>query len=362
MDKGQGPPTLKALFAAAETRREALEGCYEATYPGYREALAPAIAGYESCLDLISQLGIFSPNESADDINTGDLPYLLTNFHIAELILKRSSTSPLERTATLAAARAAYERFLHQLDSYSLMKPEDHRLLEAYTADPTTFTTLNPTADAAARRFAKINNFRTERQLRNKLDFLRRHPRYTSGDEDSFVRDTHLAHATLATHLTFQALEGLNREAEVLAQAPVPLLPQMTSVEEDEEARRGGYTERVEPVLRRLGSAVGGRGGPILSRDGRPLQPFTMLGNRAELARGVFRPGHTLPTVTIDEFLAEERRRGGIIDGGGEASHVRPEPDEDDMEKADAETMKAREWDLFKEANPRGAGNTLNRG
>ncbi len=66
--------------------------------------------------------------------------------------------------------------------------------------------------------------------------------------------------------------------------------------------------------------------------------------------------------MTIDEYLAEERRRGGIIDGGGEASWRRPEPDEDDVERADAETLKARAWDEFKEANPRGSGNTLNRG
>ncbi len=99
-----------------------------------------------------------------------------------------------------------------------------------------------------------------------------------------------------------------------------------------------------------------------MSKQGKPLQPFTLLSNRQELAKGVFRPGHNLPTMTIDEYLDEEARRGGIIEGGGEASWHRPEPDEDDIEKADAETMKAREWDEFVEANPKGSGNTLNRG
>ena len=66
--------------------------------------------------------------------------------------------------------------------------------------------------------------------------------------------------------------------------------------------------------------------------------------------------------MSIDEYLEEEKRRGGVIEGGGEKSGQAPEPDEDDIEKADAETMKAREWDEFTEANPKGAGNTLNRG
>ena len=51
-----------------------------------------------------------------------------------------------------------------------------------------------------------------------------------------------------------------------------------------------------------------------------------------------------------------------MIDGGGEQSGVRQQPDEDNVEKADQETMKAREWDEFVEANPKGSGNTLNRG
>jgi hypothetical protein len=66
--------------------------------------------------------------------------------------------------------------------------------------------------------------------------------------------------------------------------------------------------------------------------------------------------------MTIDEYLEEEKRRGGIIEGGGEASGIKAEPDEDNYEKADEETMKAREWDEFVEANPKGSGNTLNRG
>lgn len=109
-------------------------------------------------------------------------------------------------------------------------------------------------------------------------------------------------------------------------------------------------------------SGLGRRGGPLLDPKGKPLQPFTLTDKRTQLQQGVFRPGHNLPTMSIDEYLEEERRRGGIIEGGGNANAPQPEPDEDNMEQADAATMKAREWDEFVEANPKGAGNTLNRG
>ena len=120
------------------------------------------------------------------------------------------------------------------------------------------------------------------------------------------------------------------------------------------------YSERLDSSATMAG--LGRRGGPLLSSSGKPLQPFTLLDKRSEMQKGVFRPGHNLPTMTMDEYLEEEKRRGGIIDGGGNANAPQPEPDEDNMEAVDAATMKAREWDEFVEANPKGAGNTLNRG
>lgn len=92
------------------------------------------------------------------------------------------------------------------------------------------------------------------------------------------------------------------------------------------------------------------------------MRPFTLLDTRQNLKKNVFRPDHALPTMTIDEYLEEEKRRGGIIEGGGAQSGIIPEPNEDDLEAADAETMKARAWDEYVEENPKGSGNTLNRG
>jgi immunoglobulin-binding protein 1 len=122
--------------------------------------------------------------------------------------------------------------------------------------------------------------------------------------------------------------------------------------------RGEGYSERLDGPTT-LGG-LGRKGGPLLDPKGRPVQPFTLLDKKSQMQAGVFRSGHNLPTMSIDEYLEEERRRGGIIEGGGDVPQ--PEPDEDDMAANDAATMKAREWDEFVEANPKGAGNTLNRG
>lgn len=163
-------------------------------------------------------------------------------------------------------------------------------------------------------------------------------------------------------HHTFQSLDMITQEVSILSQVQQadPTRQAGAPIDDRTPERSDGYSERLDgpPTMGGLGQ----RGGPLLSSSGKPLQPFTLLDKRSELRSGVFRPGHNLPTMTMDEYLEEERRRGGIIDGGGSANASQLEPDEDNMEAVDAATMKAREWDEFVEANPKGAGNTLNRG
>ncbi|TDZ51852.1 Uncharacterized protein CTRI78_v007291 [Colletotrichum trifolii] len=366
MASEDNPQTLKSVFASAEKKRLLLENSYEASSPSYHDDLRTAITEYESCLDIISRASLFSPNECLEDLATSSLPYLLITSHLADLHQKVSSQRPIERRVNLERARESYETFLGLLDAYDLLSDANKELYSSYTDEPLAFSTLGST-DPSRRRDVKIANFKSERALKQRLETLRRDPRYQDDEgDDEIVRDLHLAHVAYAAHMTFQGLEGINRELEILAQATVPLMPSQTSVEEDDRRRTegrtaDGFTDRLE-APQRLQSLFGQRGGPILSKDGKPLQPFTLVGNRAEMAAGVFRPGHNLPTMSIDEYLDLEKERGGIIEGGGEASWHRPEPNEDDYEKADEETMKARAWDEFVEANPKGSGNTLNKG
>lgn len=353
--------SLRSVFNDAERKRLTLEGAYPGNSPSYHEDLAAALKTYEECLQIIDKISLFSTNEGLEDISTSNLPYLLVHYRRAEL-LQKISTSPQERKTALDATRQSYEKFLHLLDNYSILSASDSKLFEQFNEDPSGFSTI-PTNDPDARRNAKIANFKTEKELKQKLAFMRQSPRYLEdgGDEEA-VRELHLANVAFCVHMTFQGLEGINREMEVLAQAPISLMPQTTTVEEDERRRRGlvdsgDYSERLDTPLQQLRST-----GPLLSREGKPLRPFTLTSGRQELQRGVFRPGHNLPTMSIDEYLEEERRQGNIIEGGGEASMRQPEPDEDNIEKADEETMKARYWDEFTEDNPKGSGNTLNRG
>jgi immunoglobulin-binding protein 1 len=180
--------------------------------------------------------------------------------------------------------------------------------------------------------------------------------------DDETIRSLYLAEIAFFVHQTFQSLDMVAQESSILAyvQEAEPTRHNGAASDDRSAQRATEYSERLDGPTTMAG--LGRRGGPLLSSAGKPLQPFTLLDKRSDLQKGVFRPGHNLPTMTMDEYLEEEQRRGGIIDGGGNANAPQPEPDEDNMEQVDAATMKAREWDEFVEANPKGAGNTLNRG
>ncbi|KAH2969417.1 hypothetical protein KXV49_005377 [Aspergillus fumigatus] len=318
----------------------------------YREDVNATIAKFEECQRLVAQLSLFSSNEPLEDIATGDIQYLTVDYLLAD-ILQRTYTS--DRESTIRRALELYEKYLSRLDDYGLLNDNEKKLHERYISNPSSFS-LTPTNDAATRREVKLSRFREEKELKQRLE-----SRLQSDDED--VRKLHLAEINLYTHQAFQSMDLLSQELSMLSairsNPPNPAQPPQDDPRRRNNNFESGYSERLDPPLSQL--LRGGKSGPILSKEGKPLQPFTLLDRRTQLQQGVFRPGHNLPTMTIDEYLEEEKRRGGIIEGG-EKSGMKEEVDEDDMDKADEETMKARAWDEFKEANPRGSGNTLNRG
>lgn len=289
--------------------------------------------------------------------------YFLTDYYLADLIMKDNTS---DRKGVLRRAQQSYEHYLHRLSDYSVLSRINTRLYERFLQERDSFS-LILSSDASSRRDAKIARFKQEKELKLKLDFLMRVPQALQGD-DTAARELYLAEIELNTHHTFHNLDLIAQELKILTLLPVPLTPEARGEERASDHRdhngRGGpdaYSERLDPPLSEL--QRNGKADPILDRAGKPLKPFTLLNQRQELRAGVFKSGHNLPTMTIDEYLAEERRRGGIVEGGGEVSAERgAEVDEDDMEKADQETMKAREWDEFVEANPKGSGNTINRG
>lgn len=350
--------SLREVHEDAEEKRRTLKNSYDSNSITFQENLLSAITLYEQCLSIADRISLFSPNETLEDISTVDLQYLLLGYRIADLMLRVAGR---DRKANLQRAQRSYDQYLKQLDNHDMLSKEDAKMLEQYQDSPSAFSTAS-SSDAAARRDTKIRRFKEEKAMKSKLEYMQRNPTMLQSDDTAY-RDLHLTNIAYCTHQTFQSLESIAQELHILSLAP-PSLPSNPNqrppdLREDNTRPQNGYSERLDSPLSHLSA---GMRGPILDSKGKPLRPFTLTSKREEFRNGVFRPDHSLPTMSIDEYLEEERKRGGMIDGGGPQSQITPQVDEDDMELADRETMKAREWDEYVEANPKGSGNTLNRG
>lgn len=171
-----------------------------------------------------------------------------------------------------------------------------------------------------------------------------------SSEVEDQYRDFVLLHLQYAIFQTMEQLVGIQQE--------IPMLKEMAE-------RKNAGSSDARAAIRNNDDARDGRvdsstiwnaTGPLMDPQGRPLRPFMITNKRNEMMKGVFRPGHNLPTMSIEEYLDQEMERGNFLSGGTEEPKKK-EADDNDEAAIDAETLKAREWDNFKDDNPKGWGN-----
>jgi hypothetical protein len=93
---------------------------------------------------------------------------------------------------------------------------------------------------------------------------------------------------------------------------------------------------------------------------------------REQTVKAVFEPRMGGPTMSLEEFadkeladaLRRQKEEAERAQTGGDTStmryrHLEEQGLEDDLELVDAATDRDRDWDAFKEANPRGWGNKM---
>lgn len=73
-------PTLRVCFEEAEAKRKTLENAFDSNSADFQENLTSAIEKYEECVKIAAQVSLFSPNESLEDIASGDLQCVVNRF------------------------------------------------------------------------------------------------------------------------------------------------------------------------------------------------------------------------------------------------------------------------------------------
>ncbi|CEQ39817.1 SPOSA6832_01385 [Sporobolomyces salmonicolor] len=359
---------------------------------------------------LINHLGVLSPNETLDDINTADLRCLLVEALRGQLCLLARTKGGRERVDYLVKAQEHFRKYAAQIEQYEVVAADKRSVFAGPAASE---------MDANKRRAGKIAQFKMEREIKGTLEELRkrrreRRPRpavLTSAsaststsatpaepdDDNDFLSDDDDESESVARPLlinllqlhylrAFAELSSVEQELELLEHgmkmseipSPSPHAGPSTS-SSDSRARK---TDEEDTTWRL--DKLAEKDGPVLSPDGKVLRPFVILpstsssssplSTRLRLQSEVFRPSHRLPTMTIDEYLEQQQEMGNVLQGGGpstsdEVDQARRDEQgekEDDTlrgyEAEEAGLKKIREWDEYTDTHRKGEGNMHNRG
>ncbi|TYJ54407.1 hypothetical protein B9479_004917 [Cryptococcus floricola] len=357
-----------------------------------QSTLADALEKLHIIQRSLNLLGVYSDNEGWEELSEGALVFMTIGWVVAGCEEKRTGERK-ERVESLKRSEDACQQFVEVLTSYGIITPEEKAGFNLDGRTP---------SDPASRRDAKIQQYRKEKDLKERISakvkrsggsshisfilaLLPAPPRQSSGtsafslpdQEPEHEQDRHLILDVLRllSVATYSALSSIKMELDILSSAHLEEIPS----EPSRDPRQGGRGE--EDTTWRL-DALPGQNDPanLIAPGGKVLKPFTILPSasretdRQKLKGEVFRQGWRLPTMTIDQYLQIEQERGGIISGGGQASYDAPTESETleleaemdgtvyAAEQAEKKRLKDENWAAYTDENQKGAGNTTNKG
>ncbi|KAK4273880.1 hypothetical protein QN277_017191 [Acacia crassicarpa] len=351
------------------------------------------------CEDMINKLGLFSANETKDDISTTSLKYILVPFYLAELTEKIAQD---DRIQILKASQAKLKDFLSFCEAMELV-PQDE--LESYKQ--------GPPKSVADQRARKIARFKCQRAAESKLLEIKerkeRRGRSTKaaalstpvevgeeevlGDDGEEEREAWLTTISLAIYKALDLLEMLKKEEEMLSsikqRQPKDGDKEFSKDVLDERAKkaeawhrdaaaRAQYIKPAQPITCATFAqdVLEGRAKVSQARDHKhqpvifgpaSLVNGSLTNERERMAAQIFQPGFRLPTMSIEEAGLREmemmnkwqERNARLMEEANSSWYKdrKSRPGEEDDQDDDAAQEKARAWDDWKDDNPRGAGN-----
>lgn len=312
---------------------------------------------FEDATRLVSLGGLFSSNESVEEVPTSNIKYFLLPALLGTLSLKLCVADRLE---VITTAEVYFRDFLQRVKDYGVADIEIPPAVEIPDEDSATDMVnamhTNRGMDIAAmarQRHAKIERFKQQKELESKLQTLRKAMDSESVDED-IKRNYFLTMCKSYASQALDELECLDSEKPLLAHRAKLKKQEALGKSEDELERekRPKLTPR------------------------RPLMPVIIT--KDEVQKRVFGAGYpSLPTLTVQEFY-EQRLRDGIwqppssqdqsLQNMANDDIKAKQKEEEEVEKekkveADDPEMLAqqRNWDDYKDSHRTGWGNRMNR-
>ncbi|PRP74758.1 hypothetical protein PROFUN_06619 [Planoprotostelium fungivorum] len=297
----------------------------------YQNRVEAAIAALVNVGQYSRSAQLFSTNETLEDVQTTHLRFILSEYYLGLLLLKRTTG---DRQTNLKTAKKCLQIFLNQCEQYNLIHEEDKEI----------FHREKPQKDKL--REEKIARYKREKEASRRLDELNRSNEkkerqqrngYILTVEDDTVddeerqRDIYKLILGLGCTKAVEEISAIDNEADMLQQI------------EEMKLKNGGKLIREPPTQQQS-----------------QFQNFTLLPSktkRQEFQEGVFKPSWNLPTMTIEEW-ADQQIELGLLPGPGTVNQPPQKKKEKNKdEETEEETRKKREWDDWKDEHPKGQGN-----
>ncbi|CCC67839.1 hypothetical protein NCAS_0A12810 [Naumovozyma castellii] len=324
------------------------------------------------------KLALFSNNETLDDISTNSLKFLSIDYYLGTMCSKKQATAkqvgdPSSKNRMkvkfLEKSVQIIMQFLTMLQDYEILDTMLARKIDSFAdafkpkLEELYFQPSNSTdlSGAEMKRQQKIEMFQQTKMINNKLKELESRLK-NKGDEDmdgqdnkddELLRSLYVQKLKSLSYQSFNEIEQILYESELLNNF-LQRAPNMEELDGNNATKdqpdSTGFTDKLETLNK-----------PLLSKTGKILRNFTLIDQKTQLQNKVRGYGQYGPTMSVEEFLEKEWEEGRVLQGG-ENDTAEHKEDEDNERWQDEQTYKAREWDEFTEANPRGSGNTINRG
>ncbi|GLH10058.1 Immunoglobulin-binding protein 1 [Gryllus bimaculatus] len=311
---------------------------------------------FEEATRLVSAAGIFSRNESVEEIATNNVKYLLLPAFLGTLILKLCVD---ERMEVVRTAEVYFRDFLQRCKDYGISEFEMPEPDDTSEDQPDPFEQPHrpcsfDLASMARERSMKIQRFKELKELEGKLKDLKALMALPDVPEE-VERKYYLTTINMYINQSFDELACLKVEK--------PLLAHMAKVKKDPPF---GKQERRDKVRR---------------YEKKPLMPIIIT--RDEVQKKVYGAGYpSIPTMTVAEFYDKKVKDGEFPDPTKPSNRNALQDrapqgtlgeltDPSEEERADKERKeevddpenleRAREWDDWKDDHRRGWGNRMNR-
>lgn len=314
----------------------------------------------------VSLLGLFSSNESIDEVPTENLKYLLLPALLADFSLRNQR---YDRLDMLEHAEVYYRDYIQRLNEYDvcdikLSKKDNETEANGDAKGEVAVARIrkDPLVASAIFRDSKINRYNEAKKIEEQLGTLKRLicEQENSGHtiDEEVERQFYIALIT----------QWLNRAVDELA-----------SIEMEKPMAKMRLS-MLAAEKRNPGSSGAGplRGGP--REKSKPLQPIIITKDAVQ--KRVYGIGYpSIPTVTVDEFISQKEKDGTLAFNDKrvydnslhnwakdpekkKAQDVSEEERKEILAEMDdpVELEKQRRWDDWKDDHKRGEGNRHNMG